>query len=79
MSQVFASQLGFKIWKTNVRAQKMDNIILETYRIAVSIFFILDKYSKKRFSEESFLLADVKPDIMLGMLFLIMSNADIDF
>ena len=40
---------------------------------------MLDKDDKKRFFEENFLLADVKPEIVLGMLFLTMSNADINF
>ena len=40
---------------------------------------MLDKDSKKRFFEESFLLADIKLDIVLGMLFLTMSNTDVDF
>ena len=47
--------------------------------MVVSIFFMADKDDKERFFEKSFLLADVKPDIVLGMLFLIMSNIDIDF
>ncbi len=38
-----------------------------------------DKDGRKRFFEESFLLADVKPDIVLRMLFLTMSNANIHF
>ncbi len=42
-------------------------------------FSILNKDDKERFLEESFLLADVKPDIVLGMLFLTMSNTDVDF
>ncbi len=37
------------------------------------------KDGKERFFEESFQLADVKPDIVLGMPLLTMSNADIDF
>ena len=40
---------------------------------------MLDKDDKKRFFEKNFLLADVKPDIVLGMAFLTMSNTDIDF
>ena len=46
--------------------------------MVVSTFFMLDKDGRKRFFEKSFLLADVKPDIVLGMPFLIMSNADVD-
>ncbi len=79
MSQVFADQLSLKIWKTNVRAQKIDSTTLETYRIVVSTFSMSDKDGKERFFEENFLLADVKLDIVLGIPFLTMSNADIDF
>ncbi len=79
MNQVFISQPGFKIGKTNVRAQKIDGTTLETYEMIVSTFSMLDKNGKKRFFEQSFLLANVKSDVMLGMPYLIMSNADIDF
>ncbi len=79
MSQAFAHQLGLSIWKTNVGAQKIDGTTLETYGIVVSIFSVPDKDGRERFFEESFLLVDVKPDIMFKMPFLTMSNADIDF
>ena len=45
----------------------------------VSTFSMLDKDGRERFFEASFLLADIKPDIVLEMPFLTMSNADIDF
>ncbi len=38
-----------------------------------------DKDRRERFFEASFLLADVRPDIVLGMPFLTMSNTDVDF
>ncbi len=79
MSQAFAHQLGLKICKTNIGTQKIDGTTLETYRMVVSTFSISDKDSRERFFEKSFLLADVKPDIVLKMLFLTMSNADVDF
>ncbi len=79
MSQVFASQLGLKIRKTNVGAQKIDGTTLETNGMVVSTFSVSDKDGRERFFEESFLLADVKPDVVLGMPFLTMSNADVDF
>ncbi len=47
--------------------------------MVVSTFSVSDKDGKERFFEESFLLANVKPDIVLGMPFLTMSNADVDF
>ena len=45
----------------------------------VSTFFVSDKDGRERFFEDSFLMADVKSKIILEMLFLIMSNADVDF
>ncbi len=47
--------------------------------MVVSTFLVSDKDGRERFFEESFLLADVKPNIVLGMSFLTMSNADVDF
>ncbi len=79
MSQAFAQQLGLKIHKTNIGAQKIDGTILEAYKIVVSTFSVSDKDGRERFFEESFLLADVKPNIVLGIPFLTMSNADVDF
>ncbi len=38
-----------------------------------------DKDGRETFFEESFLLADVRPNIVLEMSFLTMSNADVDF
>ncbi len=67
------------ILKTNIEVQKIDGTTLETYRIVVSTFSILYKDGRERLFEKSFLLADVKPDVVLGMPFLIMSNADIGF
>ncbi len=79
ISQAFSQQLGLKICKTNIRVQNIDGTTLETYKIVVSIFSMSDKNSRKRFFEESFLLADIKQDIVFGMLFLTMSNTNVDF
>ncbi len=71
--------MGFKIRKTNIKAQKIDGTTLEIYGIVVSTFSVLDKDGRERFIEKSFLLADVKPDVVFGIPFLTISNADIDF
>ncbi len=47
--------------------------------MVVSIFLVSDKDGREKFFEESFLLANVRPDIVLGMPFLTMSNTDVDF
>ncbi len=72
-------QFGLKTQKTNVVAQKIDSTTLETYKMVVSTVSVLNKDGKKRFFEESFHLSDVKPDVVLGMLFLTMSNVNVDF
>ena len=79
MSQAFTYQLGFVIQNTNVEAQKIDGTTLETYEMVVSTFSVLDKDGRERFFEKSFLLANVKPKIILEMLFVTINNADIDF
>ncbi len=79
MSQAFMKQLGFKIRKTNVGAQKIDGTTLETYEMVVSTFSVLNKNGGERFFKESFLLAEVRSNIVLGMPFLTMNNADVDF
>ncbi len=38
-----------------------------------------DKDGRERFFEENFLLDDVKPDIVLGIPFITMSNTDVGF
>ncbi len=47
--------------------------------MVVSIFSVSDKDGREKLFEKSFLLADIKPDVVLGMLFLTMSNAHVDF
>ncbi len=79
MSQAFAHQFGLKTWKINVGTQKIHGTTLKTYDIVVSTFSVSDKDDRERFFEESFLLANVKPDIVFWMPFLTMSNVDIDF
>ena len=45
----------------------------------VSTFSVPDNDSRKRFFKENFLLANVKPDIIFELLFLIMSNVNSNF
>ena len=47
--------------------------------MVVTTFFVLDKDSKEKFFEKSFLLADINPDIVFKIFFITMSNSDVDF
>ena len=42
-------------------------------------FSILDKDNREKFFEKSFLLANIKLNVVLEILFLIISNIDIHF
>ncbi len=59
--------------------QKIDGTILKIYEIVVFTCFILDKDSREKFFEKSFLLANVNSDIVFKILFSIISNTNVDF
>ena len=75
----FAKELGLLIRPTDVEAQKIDGTMLETYGMVVAVFSIEDKANRVRFFEKTFLVANVSPEVVHGMLFLTLSSADIDF
>ena len=75
----FIKQLGLPIKPTNVRAQKIDNTMLDIYRIVVAAFLVVDKANQVRFFEETFLMANVSSKVVFGMPFLTLSNANVDF
>ena len=79
MSPDYAERLGLKTRKTNVGAQKIDGSALETFGMVIADFQVEDKGSRPRFFQETFLVADTKFEVVLGMPFLKISNADIAF
>ena len=79
MNLAYAKRLGFKTWKTNVRAQKIDGSTLKTFGIVIADFQVEDKGGRPRFFQEIFLVADTKFEVVLAMPFLKISNANIAF
>ena len=75
----FAKQLGLPIRPTDVEAQKIDGTTLDTYGMVVAAFSVENKANQVRFFEETFLVANVSPEIVLGMLFLTLSGANVGF
>ena len=63
----------------DVGAQKIDGSTLDTYGMIVAAFSVTDKANRVRFFEETFLVANVSPEVVLGMPFLTLSGADVDF
>ena len=79
MNPAFAWKLGLHIWKTNVGAQKIDGSALETFEMVIADFQLEDKGGKPRLFQETFLVANTKFEVILKMLFLKISNADVAF
>ena len=75
----FARKLGLSIKPIDVEAQKIDNTLLNTYEMVVLAFLVMDKANQVRFFEKTFLVANVSPEVVLGMFFFTLSNANIDF
>ena len=49
MSLAYVERLGFKIWKTNVKVQKIDDSALKTFRMVIADFQMEDKGGRPRF------------------------------
>lgn len=77
MISIQAAKLGLKICSTDVRAQKADDSIFEIFKIIFASFRMKDKLGRPRFFQKSFLLANTNVEVVLEILFLIFSNADI--
>ena len=75
----FAKELGLPIRSIDVGAKKIDGITLETHEMVVAAFSVEEKANQVRFFKETFLVANVSPEIVFGILFLILSGADGDF
>ena len=79
MSSTYSKKLGLKIWKTNIGAQKIDGSALEIFKMVIANFQMEDKGDRPKFFQETFLVADTKFKVILEMLFLKLSNADVSF
>ena len=75
----FVKQLGLPIRSTDIGTQKINGTTLNTHEMVVAAFSVVHKANRVRFFEETFLVANVSPEIVLGMPFLTVSGADVDF
>ena len=79
MTPAYASRLDLWVYHTNIRAQTIDGSTLETFEMVLASFQVKDKLGRTRFFQETFLLADISMEVVLGMPFLTLSNADVQF
>ena len=75
----FAQELGLPIRTTDIGAQKIDGTMLDTFGMMVVAFLVTDKANRVKFFKKTFLVANVSPEVVLGMPFLTLSGADVDF
>ena len=77
MTPRYALKLGLKVRHNDIRAQKIDSSTFKTFGMVLASFQVENKLRRARFFQESFLLAHTSVEVVLGMLFLTLSNADI--
>ena len=63
----------------DVGAQKIDGTTLDIYGMVIAAFSVTDKVNRVRFFKETFLVANVSPEVVFGILFLPLSGADVNF
>ena len=71
------AKLGFKIRKTDIETQKIDGSIFDTFEMVLADFQVEDKLGKTRFFQETFLVANTTLELIFGIPFLILNNADV--
>ncbi len=79
ITSAYAAELGLTTRKTSVGAQKIDGSPLENYNIISASFLLQDSLGRVQFFKETFLLADTSMEVVLGMSFLALNNANFLF
>lgn len=78
MKPSFAMKLGFRICKTDVSAQKIDRSRMETDKMIIALFQVVNKNKNSCFLEETFSMADSSMDVVFRMLFISLSNVEVN-
>lgn len=79
MIPAFAAILGLTPRLININIQKIDGFFLEIYNITSIGFLLQDSLKMVQFFKKTFLLTDTSMEMVLGIFFLSLNNADIQF
>lgn len=79
MTAIFSAKLELRSRLTNVGVQKIDGLLLETYNTTLAMFLIHYSLERIGFFEETFMMADISIELILGMFFLSLSNVNVEF
>lgn len=75
---IFAKELGLPIRLIDIKAQKIDNTILDTYKMVVAVFLMTKKTNLIKIFKEIFLVTNISLEVVLRMFFHIFSGRNID-
>ena len=75
----FTKQLGFPIRPIDIEAQKINGTMLNTHKMVVVAFSVVNKLYQVRFFEETFVVANISPKVVFGMSFFTWSGVNVDF
>ena len=79
MSAAYVKKLDLMTQNINVKAQKIDCSTLMTFKMVIADFQVEDKSGRSRFFQNTFLVANIKFEVILEMLFFKISNANMAF
>ena len=79
MHPTYATKLGLCIRKIDVGAQKIDGSRLDTFGMVIADCLVKNKLGRVQFFQKTFLLANIGLEVVLEILFLTLSKADIRF
>lgn len=65
ITPAYATKLGLTVQKTDVGAQKINELSLATYRMVIAAFQVPYKLGRARFLQESFLVANTIMEVVL--------------
>ena len=76
---VYATKLGLHAMKIDVVAKKIDGSHLDSFGIVIANCLVKNKFEMAQFFQKTFLLANISLVLILGMLFLTISKANMRF
>ena len=78
-TSAYVIKLGLHIKKIDVGAQKINGSYLDIFGMVIANCLIKNKLRRVQFFQKTFLLANIGLKVVIGMLFLIFSRANIWF
>ena len=73
----YAAVLGFKVYLTTIKSQKIDCSSSNTFDMIIASFQVQNKLKRDQFFEKTFFLANINMEVIFEISFLIINNAHI--